>query len=489
MKRMKCIHKWATAILGLGLAVTLAPLSRAQENSQAGSAASSNSSASSAADTQKRLDELQKEVTELQSQIAAMKAENTPSVRTAALTEPASQPAGNPLTPAPAAADAPPKISLSSLLGPVTVSGFGDAYYGYNSDHPFDNTSGLRYFDGSTNAFAFNMAELVLDKPPDASSAESRLGYHVSAGYGQAARIVNGSDNTGDGSNFYLKEAYMSYLAPVGKGLTITVGKFVTPIGAEVIESNANWNYSRSMLFYYAIPYFHFGASAKYAFNAKWAVTGFLVNGWNNSAIFHDLGTGQSSGLTYIGSIAYTPNAKWSVIQNYSAGPVTDAYTFGLTTVNDWKQLSDTVISYTPNAKWAFMLNGDYGFGPQNWTCTVGGCAKSGPQATWWGLASYGKYTFNPKSNFALRYEYYGDPQGYSGLLYQPATGSFLGGGFAQEVTGTYSYNVTSNLLVRAEYRYDFASQPMFEKGLASVKEQNTAVLGFVYSFSSADLK
>ena len=66
-------------------------------------------------------------------------------------------------------------------------------------------------------------------------------------------------------SNFdqYLKEGYLEYLAPVGKGLQINVGKFVTPAGAEVIETKDNWNYSRGLLFALAIPYFHFGASAQ----------------------------------------------------------------------------------------------------------------------------------------------------------------------------------------------------------------------------------
>ena len=36
----------------------------------------------------------------------------------------------------------------------------------------------------------------------------------------------------GLGFDQYLKEAYFSYLAPVGKGLQVDVGKFVTPHGA-----------------------------------------------------------------------------------------------------------------------------------------------------------------------------------------------------------------------------------------------------------------
>ncbi|MFZ0980376.1 MAG: outer membrane beta-barrel protein, partial [Candidatus Acidiferrales bacterium] len=192
--------------------------------------------------------DLEKEVEALQAEITSLKDSDTPSMRTAAYVEPASAPVS---APSPAPAD---KISLSSLLGPVTVSGFGDVYYGYDYNHPENNQSGLRAFEAPTNGFAFNMAELILDKPADATSAESRLGYHVSAGYGQAAKVVNGSDTVFASpyypDNFYVKEAYADYLAPIGKGLTITVGKFVTPIGAEVIESNANWNYSRSLLFY-----------------------------------------------------------------------------------------------------------------------------------------------------------------------------------------------------------------------------------------------
>jgi hypothetical protein len=459
-----------------------------------------------------RLEELEKEVILLQQQIASLKSDSTPGMKTAAYAVPGSQPAAGGFTPGSTAEDAPAKISLAGLLGPVTFSGFGDVYYGYDNNHPFNNLAGLRSFEAPTNGFNFNMAELILDKAPDATTAESRIGYHIAAGYGFAAKLVNGSDNTGfgDGSNFYLKEAYASYLAPVGKGLTVTVGKFVTPMGAEVIESNANWNYSRGDLFNFAIPFFHFGASAKYAFNSKWSATGYLVNGWNNTIINHDSGVfGASSGLTYGANVTFTPNMKWSIVENYFAGPVTGATGFNGATLNDWKQISDTVISYTPNAKWAFMLNGDYGFGPRFYdlvSCDatvrsprpqgfVNFCNVS-PAVSWWGVAGYAKYTLSPKTNFAVRYEYYGDPDAFTGLLPDPDGDGTFRTGHAQEVTGTYSYNLTSAMLIRGEYRYDFASQPIFLQSLSSpvnecgcVKEQSTATISFVYNFSSANAK
>lgn len=490
MKKMRRISIWAAATLGVGLAVTMAPASRAQAQTQASLASTTaNDSASTAAstkDTQKRLQELQKEVSALQTEINSLKADNTVGMKTAALVQPASQPAATTFTAAPAAADAAPKVTLAGLLGPTTISGLVDGYYQFNSNHPVDNTSGFRFFDGNTNAFSLNMAELTVDKAPSDSSTSSRFGYHLTAGYGQAAYEVNISDTATDGSNFYLEQAYGSYLAPIGKGLQIDVGKFVTPIGGEVIETSGNWNYSRGILFYYAIPFFHVGARATYAFNSKLSLAGYLVNGWNNSIICHscfgNTNVGGSAGLTYIVSMTWTPNSKWSIIQNYTAGPVIGAYQANGKSINDWKQLSDTVISYTPNDKWAFMLNGDYGFGPRYYSDVFAPTSKS-PAVKWGGVAGYAKYTLTPKSYFAVRYEYYDDPNGYTGLL----DGA---NGFAQEVTSTYAYNLTSGLQVRAEYRYDFASQPIFGYGANALrKTQNTATLGFLYNFSSANAK
>ncbi len=201
---------------------------------------------------------------------------------------------------------------------------------------------------------------------------------------------------------------------------------------------------------------------------------------------------------------------KWSFTENYFAGPVTDGFAESGATINDWKQISDTVIAYTPNAKWAFQVNGDYGFGPVTFNENSGGCFDSvvashtpspegffvdcdpNPAVNWWGVAGYAKYTWSPKTNFAVRYEYLDDSDGYVGLLTDPFDSSYSVKGHAQEVTGTYSYNLTSALLFRGEYRWDMATAPIFCKSFSDeicVRQQNTATLSFVYQFSSANLK
>jgi Putative beta-barrel porin-2, OmpL-like. bbp2 len=490
MKSMRCINKWATAVIGLGLAVGTAPALRAQAPAQAqdASAASSSAAAPGAADTQKRLDDLQKELTELQTQIAALKAaQAAPAVKMAALTS--ASPSAGEMAPAPAADDAPAKISIASLLGPTTISGTVDGYYSFNFNQPSslgnvfpDGTSGnsLRFFDNNAQQFSLNAAELVLDKAPDTSSADSRAGYHVGVIYGQAAAAINGTvfnfSSPTDSNNIALKEAYVDYIAPIGKGLTITAGKFVTPIGAEVIESNGNWNYSRSILFYYAIPYFHFGVNAKYAFNSKWAVTGYMVNGWNNT---QEVNTGKTYGV----SLAWTPNAKWSVTENYMAGPQDDVFFHGASggPNSNWRQIEDATIGYTPNGKWAFLLNGDYGYGDKYglpYPLTGNSSAVD-----WWGTAAYAKYTVSSKSYLALRYEYFSDPQGFE------LFGIGNNNGHVAEGTATYAYNLTSGLQTRFEFRDDYSNRAIFDKGGRSVFTQPIAELGFIYTFSSANAK
>ena len=421
---------------------------------------------------QKKIDDLEKELVDVKAQLATMKP--------AATSAPPATAQGVVATPGatPAAAPAP---TLASILGPTTLSGFVDTYYGYNSNHPASLANGTQPFTPFNNQFGLNMVELVMAKSPDATN---RTGYDVALGFGQAMNAVNGAEpRAGLGFAQYLKEAYFSYLAPVGKGLQIDVGKFVTPAGAEVIESNANWNYSRSVLFYYAIPYFHYGARAKYAFNDKVSITGYLVNGWNNIV---DNNSGKTAGF----SLAWTPNKKWGVTQNFLIGPelasnaalaVPGGTVDPAGSNSSFRQLWDTVVTYSPNSKLSWMLNGDYGRGdrfvsPLTSTITT--------PVDWYGAAGYVKYAFNSKYTVAGRYEYFNDPEGFATGL-GPALGI---GQHWQEGTFTFERDIASHIISRLEYRHDATSQPYFAKGTSALsKTQDTASLGLIFSFTTAE--
>ena len=418
--------------------------------------------ATSVAQTSPTTDDLQKKIDDLEKQIADIKAQ----IATPAPAAPA--PPAAAAAPAPAPASTAP-TGLAALLGPTTLSGFVDVYGGYNANTPFFRANQLRNFDINANQFGLNMIELIADKAPDATAG--RVGYHVSLGFGQAMNAVNSTEvgnGVGPGSsitNFdqYLKEGYIDYL--VGKKLTLTVGKFVTPAGAEVIESKDNWNYSRSLLFSWAIPYFHFGASAKYVFNSKFAVTGYLVNGWNDSI---DNNTGKTTGF----SAAWTPNAKWSVIENFLTGPE-QANNNG-----DFRNLTDTVISYNPTAKLSLTANYDYGTDH----VTTGTFTGVGPftdlyKTKWSGLAGYVKYAPNAKYYIALRGEYFDDNQGFTTGARQELN----------EFTATFQRVLSKALITRLEVRRDNTdSRTFFKDNGTPVASQTTATLGLIYAFTTA---
>lgn len=415
----------------------------------AGAQAQSDSGSPDSAAMTERVQQLEKELADLKSEIAAMKTAQTSPA-------PAAAPANAAVATTAAPAEAVKPTTLASILGPTSFSGFVDVYYGQNFNNPASRLSNLRFFDGSTNQFGLNMIELIVDKAPDA--ATSRTGYHIALGYGQAMNAIYGASSTATlSADQYVKEAYFSYLAPIGKGLQFDVGKFVTPAGAEVIETKDNFNYSRGILFYSAIPYFHFGMRAKYAFNSKYSLTGYFVNGWNNVI---DNNTGKTFGMT----LGWTPNAKFSLAQTYLAGPE------GTNNNSDWRHLVDTVATINATKKLTLMANYDYGTGDH-----ITGVAP----AVWWtGIAGYLKYALNDKYSIATRYEYYNDHYGFT-------TGT---PGHIQEVTGTFEHPIATHLLTRLEFRHDEANNPIFNKGASElVKGQNTASVGMVYIFDSRE--
>lgn len=398
------------------------------------------------ADLMQQFRDLQKEVVGLRAEVAALKQQKAVP---AAATE-------NVVPPSQTAAVSTASPGAAALFAGASVSGFIDTYYGYNFNQPQSQANTLRSFDAQNNQFGLNMIELNLDKPPDPTN--SRLGYHLGLGFGQAMNVVNSTDPAGLGFAQYLKEAYMSYLAPVGKGLQVDVGKFVTPHGAEVIETKDNFNYSRGLLFSYAIPYYHYGLRAKYSFNDKYSVTGFMVNGWND---IYDNNTGKTYGVTF----GWNPTKKISIAEGYMAGPETAG------TNAHWRQLSDTVVTYSPTGRLTTTLNFDYGRGDH-----VAGIPTP---VFWTGIAGYVKYAFNDLYAVATRYEYYNDHDGFTTGTQQ----------HLNEFTGTFQRMVAHHLITRLEFRRDFSNRPVFTKGTTPVMGQNTMAAGLVYSFDSRETK
>jgi hypothetical protein len=488
---MKKTRGVSLGMLAMALGIVGAPAARAQSRLAAGGASgatdatTTNSSAvpaaSSPVDLDRRVEELEKELVELRMEMASHKQAEE------AAAMPAATPGVTLAQDKPADAKPPDKITLAGLLGPTTISGFVDTYYNVDFAHPSGNTVNFRAFDFRDKSISLNMVELILDKAPDPmGGAEGRSGYHVSLGFGDGMNIVNSTENPAVGRSFaqYLKEAYFSYLAPVGKGLQVDVGKFVTPMGAEVIESKDNWNYSRGLLFTYAIPFYHFGARANYKFNDKYNLTGFLVNGWNNIV---DNNSGKTYGFSFVGN----PTKTASFTVNYLAGPEEPTGAFGVDTsgvlvnVNKtWRQTLDIVGSYNPTPKLSLLANVDYGRGDKFATDKTTAPFTLSPTVWWAGGAGYVKYAIDANDYVAARYEYFEDHDGFMTVQFIPRL-------HLNEITATYQRTLASHLLTRFEYRRDMSQFPVFPISTFStgIKHQDTVAIGLIFLFSSADAK
>jgi hypothetical protein len=347
--------------------------------------------------------------------------------------------------PAPAAATAPaPPPPPPWSVGPIDFSGLVDGYYTWNPNHPGSATNGLYNFDTKANQFSLSMAKLTMSHTADP------IGFQVDLGFGKAFDIINGGEPGIGIKN--IEQAYVTWKPKKDSGLSLDFGKFVTSAGAEVIESNANWNYSRSILFAWAIPYYHFGFRMT---ETKGHFTGGiqLVNGWNE---VEDVNSGKTLG--FVGNIT-SKKISWN--NNYYTGPENAGTNKG------WRNLYDTTVLFTPADKFNAYFNFDYG---QN------NNGLGGPSATakWYGIAVAAKFQATDKVAFTPRIEWFKDRDGFS-------TGTAQN---LKEFTLTYEYKWMQGLLTRVEYRHDWSDEDFFERGSVGLsKHQDTLALGIVAFF------
>ena len=144
------------------------------------------------------------------------------------------------------------RSGAASFFDQVDISGVAAASFNYrlveseifNRNLVGGNNQGGTYAtkNNNSNTFQVDQIWLTMDKAP---TAESRAGFH--------AEFVTGADNWGSNvsndSTPHLYAGYVSYLAPVGDGLQIDLGRFGTVLGAEVVQTNGNYFITQGAVF------------------------------------------------------------------------------------------------------------------------------------------------------------------------------------------------------------------------------------------------
>jgi hypothetical protein len=318
-------------------------------------------------------------------------------------------------------------------------SGFVTAAYTFNFDEPADGTNHGRVFDQEDNTFQVPLAELAVS-----GGVEDGPSFNLVLEFGDVASDTQSRGLLDDVSGFDIQQANVSY-----KGFTF--GKFATLHGAEVIESPANMNYSRSFLFGFAIPFTHTGLL--YATEVGGiGLKGAIVNGWDNF-------TDNNDSKSLMAMVAVPLGERGSVSVGGMYGAEQDD------NEGDMRGLIDVVASFSPSDGIDLLFNFDWG--------TEENAAADGDDAEWWGAAAYIDAMITDTFGVAGRAEFFSDSDGARGLDTDV---------WEVTVTGHQAYG--DNAMARLEGRYDQAAADIFMDGDGNMQDdQFTLAAELIFTF------
>lgn len=313
------------------------------------------------------------------------------------------------------------------------ASAFTDASYVDDLNHPENHSFRSRGTTPLVGQPVLNMAALSLRK--DAAES-SRWGLELAAQTGKDAKAFGYSATApnvqhGDALS-HIGKANVSYLAPVGTGLTFQGGLFTSLIGEESLYAKDNFNYTRAWISDFS-PYLMFGGNASYAFDERNSAAVYVINEY-----FHlsDANSEPAYGAQY--TRQQTPDLKLKETLLY--GP--DQRETG---VGFWRLFSDSIVEWK-NGRLATWLA--YDAGTERLAEQAGN-----PRVLWMGSAAAARWNFSGPLSAAIRPEFYWDRNGR-------LTGSQQ---LVEAFTTTLEYRAPfrwTGAIIRLEHRYDLSTGP-----------------------------
>jgi hypothetical protein len=380
---------------------------------------------------------------------------------------------------------APPGPTMPSWLDRISLGAFADVYANVNYNFP-QPQSGRNFGRTMETTNGFALAWLGADM----SITGEHAGGTISLRFGPGAANYAGPDNGSFLQNVKQGFAWWKPKATGGK-LSLEIGKFDSPFGLEVGDSQLNMHYTRPTLYTLGQPFFHTGMRLRGTLGPKAALTLYAVNGWNNSI---DNNLGKSFGA----QLALTPHPKVGFFLGYLGGPENSesaTVSCGADTAYDgnggctaapgsagedvdvsvrhenrvMRHLVDLVTTLSATEKLSFGLNGDFVYDRVFTNPVTGATAR----AMWLGGFLSARYAFTKRWALAGRGEYFQD---VDGLLTLTGRNTVIGTG-----TVNVDFAPVEYLLIRLEQRVDHSNNPLYQRGPSSMsRTMITTTLGVV---------
>src|SRR6266581_1104364 len=426
-------------------------------------------------DLQQRVEHLESEVKELRAILRQMQSRNETLTQDPA-TDAGSSPRAAPSQTLVSSADG----KTLDFLHDTTLNLTVDGYYAYNFNNPVGRVNLLRAYDVLSNEFSLNQASIIFERAPDLSQGR-RFGGRLDLQFGQATDTLQGNPANEPRPQIYrnIFQAYGTYIAPVGSGLTLDFGKWSSSLGLENNYTKDQMNYSRSYYFDF-LPFYHTGIRANYRVNDRLALNYWLVNGTNQAEATNGF-KDELFGFVVKprNSITWTFNYYLGqehpdriVVSPVNPIPVQPGLSFqAIRPAPDGRlHIFDSYVMWQLSPKWTMAVEGDYVI-EHLWRNEA--LPRSSATSHVAGGAVYARYQLTQKLGVAERAEYLSDRGGlFSGLTQA-----------LKETTATLDYKLDDAFLMRYEWRRDFSNQRSFltdRQGVLS-KQQNTASFGLVW--------
>lgn len=346
---------------------------------------------------------------------------------------------------------------------PFVLNGYAETFYQWNFNDPSNGITNFRGFDNRHNTFT--LSNVALDATWDHVGLIGRVtlqvGHTPSTYYlsETSAPGASGANATGSELWKYVQQAYAGYRFGLGRGLTVTAGLFLSPIGPEAMAVKDNWNWSRSNLFF-GLPFYHTGVRASYALTDQWAVTLAGYNGWN-SVVDNSDEKSLSVQVTFT-----RPDVVASVL--YFGGVERPQ---GAPEGRGWRHLFDGHVTWHATPWLSLLAQANGGFEPNEFGLSA-----------WAAGALYARVRLVERLFLAARgdvfYEHVAENgTGRASPLFWPA--SWVGSG-----TVTLDYRPHDRASFRLEDRHDHASADMYFGGAVA---GNGAATPFVPNRAAQD--
>lgn len=282
------------------------------------------------------------------------------------------------------------------------------------------------------------------DKPGFALGMVNAIATYKTKKLKIVADIVEGPRGEA-ASNSRINQLYFSY--NFSEKFKLTVGKFNTFLGYELISPKDDFNYSTSYLFSNG-PFSHTGINGRYTISEGQSVMLGIMNA-NDDTKFN-------STNSYTLGFQYEIKGQYlnMIYGNRDDNPLTEE-TFEIDYTGGFDLTSSFFLGINSSYETTHDKSDDSNFG-------------------FYGIALYGLYKVNPKITIGLRPEYFTK---YAGKNKSTTIASTLSGNWA----------ISKNLVVIPELRIDFnKDKPFVNKQLLPQKALSSFLVGFVYHFDKS---